>query len=164
MVCAMCSFISCSDDDDFLPGGFYDDDCIFITVKDAQGALVNDSTQLAEITGFQSPYYKGMDLYRDPFSYQFILNESGQWVYCVTLNEMRFNTEPQPGINNFILRDTLTLGTAQYALEERLHYDITSKGGSSRTDYHLIWLKVNGKEVTSERPKEQGMWITLQAK
>jgi hypothetical protein len=162
LVVAGLGFTSCSDDDDVPSGNYFDDACIYLIVKDQQGNIINDSTQLVKVTNCKSSYEYMIDTYEDPFSFQIVLQEDGQWMYVFILNMARYNTESLPGTNNLLLRDTLTLGSASYAFEEVRHYDVNDK--AARVDYHTVFLKVNGQTVTSERPKEPGIYLTLQAK
>lgn len=156
-------FAGCSDDDDFQPGSFWDNALIYLTVNDAQGNAINDSAQLAAITNYRSDETALRNTYTDPFLSEKLEKIDGQWMYLFVLNPMRENTEYLPGDNNFLLRDTLVLGKAQYALEETLHNDLTVKGSNRRSDYSIVSLKINGREATNARKLKTGYWITLQA-
>ena len=145
---------SCKEDDDDNRN-YYDntDACISIKICDAQSNIINDSTQIAKLTGYDPDiYYNHLISSNDSIFMAHIVKDDGQWYYIVFLNEMQTDKYNSDGTKT--LKGTITIGNTSYTLEEQRMIN--------RYYAETQSLKVNGKFVTNEHPeKNSGYYITL---
>lgn len=148
------SISSCKDDDDNRPY-YYDNTaaCISIKISDAQSNIVNDSTRIAQLTGYDPDIYFNHLRYSDePIGRIDIVKDDGQWYYAVFLNEMQTNKYNSDGTKT--LKGTIKIGNTSYTLEE--HRMINRYYAETQS------LKVNGKFLTNEHPEKNSVYyITL---
>lgn len=148
------SISSCKDDDD-NNRNYYDNTaaCISIKISDVQSNIINDSTQIAKLTGYDPDLYYNHLISSDaPIFMVNIVKDHGQWYYIVFLNEMQTDKYNRDGTKT--LKGTITIGNTSYILEEQRMIN--------RYYAETQSLKVNGKFMTNEHPeKNSGYYITL---